>query len=186
MTERLRFIDALKGFAILLVVFGHCVADCVSSNSYPEFTRPLVALKDFIYNFHMPLFFMISGFVFYFSESYNRWRSRVLNLVLVYVIWCTVAWIFKRCFAGDVNHPVTLMDLAAIAVRPFFVYWYLYLLAVFYLVCSWFKITHVTLPLCLALAAVAVLSTHMDPDLGVVNKIAYHAFFFVAGGGIPI
>ena len=47
--------DALKFFAMFLVVWGHCVQFLLSSNHLDE---PAFCL---IYSFHMPLFFIVSG-----------------------------------------------------------------------------------------------------------------------------
>lgn len=51
--ERVKWIDYLKGFAILLMVIGHY-------QGTPTF------LNVWIYAFHMPLFFFLSG---YLSEN---------------------------------------------------------------------------------------------------------------------
>lgn len=48
-TNRIEYIDSIKGLAILLMIFGHM-----------EFHN----LNWFIYSFHMPLFFILSGFFF--------------------------------------------------------------------------------------------------------------------------
>lgn len=52
-------IDALKGFAIFLVILGHAIIvfPINLENIYWCYT-----LKKFIYMFHMLLFFIISGF----------------------------------------------------------------------------------------------------------------------------
>ncbi len=50
-SHRLEYIDTLKGIGILLVLLGHV-------SGLPS------ALHDIIYSFHMPLFFVISGFLF--------------------------------------------------------------------------------------------------------------------------
>ena len=47
--ERNETLDSIKGLAILLVVAGHC---CLCQG-----------ITDFIYSFHMPVFFMIAGFL---------------------------------------------------------------------------------------------------------------------------
>lgn len=52
--KRLYFIDFLKGFAILCVVIGHIAA----------FNPKCNILIDFVYSFHMPLFFFISGYLY--------------------------------------------------------------------------------------------------------------------------
>ena len=49
MKERLLYIDMLKAFGIILVVMGHVFHDSDSIVSH------------FIYAFHMPLFFLLSG-----------------------------------------------------------------------------------------------------------------------------
>lgn len=48
-TKRLDYIDYTKGFGILLVILGH-----IYDTSNP--------IKIWLYSFHMPLFFIISGF----------------------------------------------------------------------------------------------------------------------------
>ena len=46
--DRVEWMDVLKGLAIVLVVLGHISYKC------PH-------LKEFIYSFHMPLFFTLAG-----------------------------------------------------------------------------------------------------------------------------
>ncbi len=57
---RLQQFDALKLFAIYLVIFGHCLQHLLSTDHVDE-TGYVI-----IYSFHMPLFIMISG---YFASS---------------------------------------------------------------------------------------------------------------------
>lgn len=56
--ERNIVFDALKALAIFLVVYAHSI-QYIGVNDY--WTNPVF---QFIYSFHMPLFFMISGFFF--------------------------------------------------------------------------------------------------------------------------
>lgn len=69
MSKRVDFIDSAKGLAICLMVFGHC--------GYKG------TVRDFIYTFHMPLFFILSG-VFLgkkdlsFGESLKKNSKRLL------------------------------------------------------------------------------------------------------------
>lgn len=57
------YFDSLKFFAMILVIWGHCVERCVSRPCTEE------PMWHFIYTFHMPLFMVISG---YFSLSAIR------------------------------------------------------------------------------------------------------------------
>lgn len=56
MKERIQYIDAMRGFAILLVVIGHLI----QYNFEDAFHNDIF---NIIYSFHMPLFFFISGCV---------------------------------------------------------------------------------------------------------------------------
>ena len=52
MTQRINWIDWAKVFAIYLVILGHHISKDVEGESL---------VKNFIYAFHMPFFFFISG-----------------------------------------------------------------------------------------------------------------------------
>lgn len=68
MSERVLYIDKLKGFLILLVVIGHIgYANCTT----------MTVVNDVIYSFHMPLFIFLSGFV----VSYITPRKLIKKLV---------------------------------------------------------------------------------------------------------
>lgn len=81
---RIRYIDYTKGFAILLMVFGH-VEVC---NEY---------IYNWIYSFHMPIFFLISGILMYVRESNNgriKWydllKKRFRQLAIPYTVFCLI------------------------------------------------------------------------------------------------
>lgn len=52
---REEYMDVAKGIAILTVIMGHCIHDCV--------------IKKLIFSFHMPIFFLISGYFFHKKET---------------------------------------------------------------------------------------------------------------------
>lgn len=58
-TGRIEYIDALRGFTMLLVVFSHVVASCWHTANLG------ISLNDFFTQVRMPMFFFISGFVLY-------------------------------------------------------------------------------------------------------------------------
>ena len=63
--ERLDYIDAVKGFAIVLVVMGHALARIFSDWRVIHGSSPSPSLLFLlIYSFHMPLFMFVSGFLF--------------------------------------------------------------------------------------------------------------------------
>lgn len=65
-------IDIAKAITIMLMVIGHCD----SLNHY---------FFDFIFSFHMPLFFIFSGYFFRYKTSKNLFRSDLKKLVWPYL-----------------------------------------------------------------------------------------------------
>ena len=101
--QRLDFVDLLKGFAIFLMVMGHFLAWTFPSDSnrgvFPLF------VKDFIYSFHMPLFFFLSGFLVDLKR--NEWKSsfflsliskRIMTLLVPGLSFCLLFWIRTGSF----------------------------------------------------------------------------------------
>lgn len=54
--KRIDWVDMLKGIAIICVIIGH--------RTWSDYGALPCMLKSWIYSFHMPLFFFLSGFVF--------------------------------------------------------------------------------------------------------------------------
>lgn len=78
MSNRVLYIDKLKGFAILLVVMGHLTDKSMVNESY--------LLNNIIYSVHMPLFMFLSG-IFAFnkiSTFKNMIYKRFLRLLMPY------------------------------------------------------------------------------------------------------
>lgn len=80
--KRIEYLDAIKGFAIFLMVMGHAIAwnyansdeICIYNFNQPINIKMGGVIWQLIYSFHMPLFFMISGFLLY--KAYN-WKDIV-------------------------------------------------------------------------------------------------------------
>ncbi|WP_292388442.1 acyltransferase family protein [Methanosarcina sp. UBA5] len=97
---RLHWVDALKGMGIMLVVLAH--------HSLP------VALDTYIFSFHMPLFFFISGFLFdfekYAESTVNFVKERCRSLILPYfgfvLLTCLFYFLLDTVFQpGITNIP---------------------------------------------------------------------------------
>ena len=56
MTNRIKFIDIARGLGIILVVFGHAIVPEIRNTS-----NIFMNIYKYIYIFHMPLFFYVSG-----------------------------------------------------------------------------------------------------------------------------
>lgn len=67
--ERIEYIDAMKGFAIILVVFYHVAAHLFLLELIPDMQWLLRGIIAVLVRFHMPLFFMLSGITFSMAIS---------------------------------------------------------------------------------------------------------------------
>lgn len=77
--KRLDYIDIAKGIGIILVILGH---RNVSQN-----------IKQFIYAFHMPLFFMLSGYLFkYKNQGFGRFiKAKAKSLLVPFLFFTFLA-----------------------------------------------------------------------------------------------
>lgn len=58
---RIQYIDAMRGFTMLLVIYHHVLLECIPTDSF--------SFNDIFIAFRMPLFFFVSGFVLYKSSK---------------------------------------------------------------------------------------------------------------------
>ena len=83
MKKRLQYLDFTKGFAIILMLFAHTMAEA----NY---------IHRWIFSFHMPIFFIVSGLIMF--EKYGKKditlidvkvliKNRVFQLGIPYIIW---------------------------------------------------------------------------------------------------
>lgn len=95
MTERIKYIDAAKGFAILLMIFGH---------------MKIHNLNWIIYSFHMPLFFILSGFFFNPIKSVSK-RAKSLLIPYAYsaltIVFLEVIFQCFQIFTIDATFSIT-------------------------------------------------------------------------------
>lgn len=137
-TSRFYDVDRVKAVAILLVVVGHVVD--------PRSPGWWQTLHFDIYNFHMPLFMYISGYVFYASMKSSQNESLTLYLesrakrllipFLVFGIIIVNIKFFARSFANIRRSDFSYFDgyyylLFDTAKNPAFDLWYLFVLYVF-------------------------------------------------------
>jgi acyltransferase len=100
--NRIAWIDYAKFLGIFLVALGH--------------TKLPVSLINFIYSFHMPLFFFISGFLFN-PEKYATLRQfaarRARQLLIPYLIAAAITYVFwvfvGRKFGVDATLDIPLL-----------------------------------------------------------------------------
>jgi fucose 4-O-acetylase-like acetyltransferase len=88
-SKRIGYIDLIKTFTIFCVLWGHCIQQ-LDNNLIPPWKNPVIS---YIYSFHMPLFYLLSGFFFKSSLKYGLKDFLVrkgVQLILPYLVWCVL------------------------------------------------------------------------------------------------
>jgi fucose 4-O-acetylase-like acetyltransferase len=133
---RIQVLDFIKGVCIFGVVLGHVIQHCYFDVSF--FENPLF---KFIYSFHMPMFMIIGGFLFYFSmekfrrvggtnvltyvRSYLHTQKRLYVPIVVFTIMITALGSLISATKGDAQALNWLNNLGSI--------WFLWCLLAYYL-----------------------------------------------------
>lgn len=122
--KRILYIDALRGFAILLVVYSHIVNLTTGSKLF------ISSFNEFCLSFRMPLFFFISGF-FIYSKNYNidlikkRCYNRIvkqfyptlllLSVLVIFFFNSDFSFLFTEIWKKGYWFTITVVELFFIA-----------------------------------------------------------------------
>lgn len=88
-TNRIEWLDACKGFDIILVIIGRVLSGYIGKGLFEEHHSEVHFIFEFIYLFHMPLFFILSGYVFQIAYSANTaQRKKRFKLQIINNIYC--------------------------------------------------------------------------------------------------
>ena len=99
MQSRSLTIGAVRGIAIILVVYGHVIQRTMAANNADFFLNPAFKI---IYTFHMPLFFFISGYLMALSLSRksigDTFKARCKTLLIPFISWGILGIIADHVF----------------------------------------------------------------------------------------
>lgn len=91
MSKHITWVDNLKGIGIILVVLGHML--------------PGKMLASFIYSFHMPLFFFLSGYLTkerIFKENFkSKFRSLMMPYIIAAILSFPIGILIAKVFNQD-------------------------------------------------------------------------------------
>ena len=191
--NRVAWIDIAKGISIALVVLWHAVwfafKDDFPVESFYRFNQLLGPIR-------MPLFFTVAG-VFAGKSIAASWESLVTKKLALYA-WLILVWSAVSIVFDDVISEysgLSFLGFGHLLVRGFFipntVLWFLWALAVFFVLSKLFR-PHlrwgVGLGLCAALAGLYLQSLPQDAWNPVGRNLAYRGsflyFIFFFGGAM--
>lgn len=101
--KRLFYLDALKGILIFLVVLGHAIQFQIADYQHNVLFR-------LIYSFHMPLFFLISGFLTYKGRYDERLiPKRFIQCIIPFITWAFILPILEN-FHLDLPRTINILQ----------------------------------------------------------------------------
>lgn len=130
------WVDYGKGIGIFLVVLGHVIRSLISSSIVAN-SPFLEALDSWIYAFHIPLFFFLSGL--FINRSVTKpFPSFFINKLQViaypYFLWSIIQSILQVILGKYTNHEISIDNLWRIIYEPVMQFWFFYSLFIITLV----------------------------------------------------
>ena len=173
---REKWVDDVKVVACILVVLGHFFQSMTKANILPE-SDLYKWFNTTIYYFHVPLFFICSGYLYqkYSKVSdFTSWKKNVAKKALVlgvpYVTFSTATWVLKTVFSGSVNDQIGGVG-DTLLLHPTSPYWYLYALFFIFLITPTFStVKMAVVGLAIAALAKTFILTGGDGDICRINR----------------
>lgn len=183
--------DDVKVIVCILVVLGHFFQSMTKANILPE-SDLYKWFNTTIYYFHVPLFFICSGYLYQKYSKVNdftSWKKNVtkkaLALGVPYVTFTTATWVLKTVFSGSVNDQVGSFG-DTLLLHPTAPYWYLYALFFIFLVTPTFANRKMAaIGLAVAVAAKGVILTG-GTGMYAVSTVLTNEIWFVLGMSICV
>lgn len=127
--NRIHWVDYAKGIGIFLVVLGHvCRGLKLSSVLDPLFAA---SIDRWIYAFHMPIFFFLSGLLVKHSVS-KPLKTFVIDklktLAYPYFVWSVIQGLLIYMTSHYTNSSISLSNILGIIYQPILIFWFFYVL----------------------------------------------------------
>lgn len=132
MEKRNQLLDVAKGVAILFVVLGHAIQQCSGIDSRDVLDS---WIERYLISFHMPLFMLVSGYLFYFSLLCHSEKD-IVNGRLKMFAWPILTIAIVHHLRGHITHFEVNTFLADFPMSLFNSLWFFWaLLVITLLVC---------------------------------------------------
>lgn len=183
--RRIDWVDRAKGLAILCIVVGH-VWHKLQKMQLEMSPQLYHAVDAFLYSFHVPVFFFISG-MFFWKTLGKRSASATIKrrarlLLYPYLLWSLLQTAVEMVGMSNPGHSVVLHEFLRILYWPRAHFWFLYDLFVMMALCAlfsqWFPKRGVKLFTGLA---VALFFAYGSMDILWLNDLGRNMIYFVGG-----
>ena len=191
-TKRVEWIDYAKGIGIVLVVYGHVIIGVSNSGVVEAATTNLQLFTksslDFLYCFHMALFFFISG-LFVDGRANNStndfknffWK-KVKTIAYPYLVWSIIQGLFYALMSPYTNTKFNILDLPLrIIFIPIAQFWFLYILFAYHIIFVLLKRFFNIYIILFISVILYLISTNYAIEIYVVRGFAERFIYFVLG-----
>lgn len=186
---REKWVDDVKVIACILVVLGHFFQSMTKTNILSE-NDLYEWFNTTIYYFHVPLFFICSGYLYQkyskvnsVGSWYRNVAKKVLALGVPYATFTTATWVLKKVFSSSVNDQIGSLG-ATLFLHPTAPYWYLYaLFFIFFVTPTFNSVKAAAVGLVVALAAKSLILTG-GYSVYAVSTVLSNEIWFVLGMSI--
>lgn len=188
---REKWVDDVKVIACILVVLGHFFQSMTKASIMPE-NDLYEWFETTIYYFHVPLFFICSGYLYQKYSKVNgvsSWCKNVakkaLALGVPYATFTTATWVLKKMFSSSVNDQIGGLG-DTLLLHPTAPYWYLYALFFIFLVTPTFSsVKAAAVGLVVAIVAKGLILIGGD-SVYAVSTVLSNEIWFVLGMSICV
>ena len=179
---RLGWIDAVKGFTIILVVAHHALLGLEAA----DIASPaIVYWHEILLTVRMPLFFLVAG-LFARKAIEGDLRpfldGKILHFAYFYILWSLILFGIRYAANSIALNQISLIEILYIAWDPISTIWFLYALALAFAITRALRWLDPTI--LVALAASVQAASFVFPDVPffvIVNKFDYLYLYFVLG-----
>lgn len=127
-----KLVDALKGYACVLVVFGHVIMGIRKCGI--DIPYGAKNIEDFIWTFHVALFMLLSGYVYHVTGEWKSKGNRIsflkhkfINLAIPYFAFSCVYIVINVFISGSAsNSEMSMTSIIWLWKKPIAQYWFLY------------------------------------------------------------
>lgn len=137
--KRISWVDNSKCIACILVVLGHLLQGLTQAGILDSSLIMYGYFEKTIYYFHVPLFFVCSGYLHQDkikNNSYNHKEyllRKIVNLGIPYLLFSCLTWILKRLFENSVNDSIKESLISCLLINPLQHFWFLYCLLIIFI-----------------------------------------------------
>lgn len=184
--QREIWVDNVKVVACILVILGHFFQSMTQSEVLPD-NDLYQWFNQTIYYFHVPLFFICSGYLYQKLSKVNdihSWSKNVLKKLFLlgvpYFTFSFVTWILKTLFSFSVNREIGGLG-DTLFFHPTAPYWYLYALFFLFVITPTFRNRTMALGGVIIALILKILGIIGGSGVQIISYILSNEIWFVIG-----